>query len=196
MLRTTVLAVVLVVVAGCAHAPGSYVWIDDFSEPPSGAAEYIIATDDVVNVRVFGQESMSGRARVREDGKISLPFLHDVSAAGVTPVTLSTQLQTQLKTFILNPEVTVSLEEPRQVSVSVLGEVLRPGIYRLEPTAGVLQAVASAGGFTNFAGRDLFVIRKVEGKPTRIRFDYGALVDGRGTGIGFRLKPSDVVIAE
>ncbi len=194
MLRKT--PFILLAAAACAHAPGSYVWIDDFNEPPSQAAEYIIATDDVVNVRVFGQDAMSGRARVREDGKISLPFLHDVSAAGVTPVTLSTQLQTQLRTFILNPVVTVSLEEPRQISVSVLGEVPRPGIYRLEPTAGVLQAVASAGGFTNFAARDLFVIRSVEGKPTRIRFDYGALVDGRGTGIGFRLKPSDVVIVE
>ncbi|MBL8957999.1 MAG: polysaccharide biosynthesis/export family protein [Myxococcaceae bacterium] len=194
MLRKTLLAAV-VVVAGCAHSGGSYVWIDDFNEPTT-TAEYIIATDDVVNVRVFGQDAMSGRARVREDGKISLPFLHDVPAAGITPVSLSTQLQTQLKTFILNPVVTVSLEETRQVSVSVLGEVPRPGIYRLEPTAGVLQAVASAGGFTNFASRDLFVIRNVEGKPTRIRFDYGALVDGRGTGIGFRLKPSDVVIVE
>jgi len=193
MLRTLPM---LLLAASCAHSGGNYVWIDDFNEPAAPAADYVISTDDVVNVRVFGQDAMSARARVREDGKISLPFLHDVSAAGVTPVTLSTQLQTQLRTFILNPVVTVSLEEPRQISVSVLGEVPRPGIYRLEASAGVLQAVASAGGFTNFASRDLFVIRNVEGKPTRIRFDYGALIDGRGTGIGFRLKPSDVVIVE
>jgi polysaccharide export outer membrane protein len=184
----------LLLASGCAHPAGTYVWIDDFQEPPVKETEYVIATDDVVNVRVFGQENMSGRARVREDGKISLPFLHDVSAAGVTPVVLSNQLQEQLRSFIVNPVVTVSLEEARQVSVSVLGEVLHPGVYRLDPTAGVLQAVATGGGFTNFASRDLFVIRRVADKPTRIRFDYSALVDGRGQGIGFRLKPSDVVI--
>ena len=182
--------------AACAHAPGSYVWVDDFHEPPQPLAEYIINVDDVVDVRVFGQEGMSARARVRQDGKISLPFLHDVSAAGITPVTLSNQLTTQLRTFIMNPVVTVSLEEARQVSVSVLGEVARPGVYRLQSTAGVLQAVASAGGFTNFASKHLFVIRNVTGKPTRIRFDYQALATGRGQGIGFRLKPLDVVIVE
>ncbi|MBK7858955.1 MAG: polysaccharide export protein [Archangiaceae bacterium] len=196
MLRSTLLCLAVVVTAGCAHSSGSYVWIDDFQDPPAKNDDYVIATDDVVNVRVFGQDNMSGRAKVREDGKISLPFVHDVSAAGVTPVMLSTQLQDQLKNFIVNPVVTVSLEEARQVSVSVLGEVLHPGVYRLEPTAGVLQSIASAGGFTNFSSRDVYVIRQIDEKPTRIRFDYSALVEGRGQGIGFRLKPGDVVIID
>jgi polysaccharide export outer membrane protein len=187
----------LLLSVSCAHHAGSYVWVDDFQEPPQTESDYVIATDDVVNVRVFGQENMSARAKVRDDGKISLPFLRDVNAAGFTPVTLSTQLQTRLKSFIVNPVVTVSLEEQRQISVSVLGEVLRPGVYRLEPSAGVLQAIASAGGFTNFAAKDLYVIRQSDDMPpTRVRFDYGALVDGRGQGIGFRVKAGDVVIVE
>lgn len=196
MLRSIIPSLAVLMFAGCVHNPGTYVWIDDFQEPPRQEADYVISTDDIVNIRVFGQDNMSARARVREDGKISLPFLHDVNAAGFTPVVLSTALQSKLKSFIVNPVVTVSLEEARQVSVSVLGEVLHPGVYRLEPTAGVLQAIASAGGFTNFASRALFVIRNIDDKPTRIRFDYPALVDGRGQGIGFRLKPSDVVIVE
>lgn len=194
MLRTAL--VCLFVVAGCAHTSGSYVWIDNFQEPPAQDDGYVISTDDVVNVRVFGQDNMSARAKVREDGKISLPFLHDVNAAGFTPVVLSTDLQSKLKNYIVNPVVTVSLEEQRQVSVSVLGEVLRPGVYRLEPTAGVLQAIASGGGFTNFANKNLFVIRQIDGQPTRIRFDYGALAEGRGQGIGFRLKSGDVVMVD
>ncbi len=194
MIRSITLA--LVVLAGCAHNPGTYVWVDNFQEPPAQQNEYVISPDDVVNVRVFGQDNMSARAKVREDGMISLPFLHDVSAAGVTPVVLSSQLQQKLKNYIVNPVVTVSLEEQRQVGVSVLGEVLRPGVYRLEPTAGVLQAIASSGGFTNFANKDLFVIRQIDGQPTRIRFDYGALAEGRGQGIGFRLKSGDVVLVE
>jgi polysaccharide biosynthesis/export protein len=194
MIRSITLA--LVVLAGCAHNPSTYVWVDNFQEPPAQQNEYVISPDDVVNIRVFGQDNMSARAKVREDGMISLPFLHDVNAAGVTPVVLSNQLQQQLKNYIVNPVVTVSLEEQRQVSVSVLGEVLRPGVYRLEPTAGVLQAIASSGGFTNFASKDLFVIRKIEGQPTRIRFDYGALAEGRGQGIGFRLKSGDVVLVD
>lgn len=195
MLRSALLSL-FVLATGCAHTSGTYVWIDNFQEPPVQGDEYVISTDDVVNIRVFGQENMSARAKVREDGKISLPFLHDVNAAGFTPVVLSNQLQGQLKNFIVNPVVTVSLEEQRQVSISVLGEVLRPGVYRLEATAGVLQAIASSGGFTNFANKNLFVIRKVDGQPTRIRFDYGALAEGRGQGIGFRLKSGDVVIVD
>jgi polysaccharide export outer membrane protein len=187
----------ILLLCACAHSSSSYVWIDDFQEPPRHVdADYVISIDDVVNVRVYGQENLSARAKVREDGKISLPFLHDVSAAGMTPVVLSAHLQSSLQRYIVNPIVTVSLEEARHVSVSVLGEVLHPGIYRLEPTAGVLQAVASSGGFTMFAARDLFVIRNTAAKPVRIRFEYQALVDGRGRGFGFRLEPADVVIVE
>jgi polysaccharide biosynthesis/export protein len=171
--------------------------VDDYTDAqPDG--EYVIRQGDLVNIRVFGQEAMSARSRVRADGKISLPFLNDVTAAGFTPVVLSAQLQTRLKDFINNPVVTISLEEIRQVPVSVLGEVPRPGIYNLDPNAGVLQAVAAAGGFTNFASKDLFVLRSPPdgGAPQRIRFSYDALAQASGKGAAFKLRPGDVLIVE
>jgi polysaccharide export outer membrane protein len=183
---------------GCKHDPGVFTWVDDYSDAIPVDSEYVIRPGDLVNVRVFGQESMSGRSRVRADGKISMPFLNDVIAAGFTPVILSAQLQTRLKDFINNPVVTISLEEVRQVPVSVLGEVLRPGVYNFDPSAGVLQAIASAGGFSNFASRDIFLMRTALGadKPQRIRFDYEQVVRAQGRGAAFRLKAGDVLIVE
>ncbi|MBK7862780.1 MAG: polysaccharide biosynthesis/export family protein [Archangiaceae bacterium] len=184
--------------AACRHDTGAFVWVDDFKQEARPDGEYVIRPGDLVSVRVYGQDNMSARSRVRTDGKISLPFLNDVTAAGFTPVVLSAQLQTRLKDFINNPMVTISLEELRPVPVSVLGEVPRPAVYTLDPNAGVLQAVAAAGGFTNFAGRDLYVLRASRdgSPPQRIRFDYDAVAQARGSGASFKLRPGDVLIVE
>jgi polysaccharide export outer membrane protein len=105
---------------------------------------------------------------------------------------LSQQLATRFKEYVNNPIVTVSLEEVRPVPVSVLGEVPKPGIYQLEPTCGVLQAVAAAGGFTPFANKDVFVLRNAQ----RIRFDFDKVQQCEGRGSQFRLKAGDVLIVE
>lgn len=181
---------------------GEYVWVDDLPPSPRQVeSEYVISSGDVISVRVWGQEAMSARARVRTDGKISLPFLNDVEAAGVSPTVLAKRLQARLKEFLANPVVTVSLEERKLLPVPVLGEVTRKGTYDLEPGSGVLQALAAAGGMTEYASRSrIFVIRPntaVEGAPAmRIRFDYEQLTRATGRGPGFRLQPGDVVVVE
>jgi polysaccharide export outer membrane protein len=181
---------------------GEYVWVDDLPPTPRQVeSEYVISTGDVISVRVWGQEAMSARARVRTDGKISLPFLNDVDAAGVPPTVLAKRLQARLKEFIVNPVVTVSLEERKLLPIPVLGEVTRKGTYDLEPGSGVLQALAAAGGMTEYASRTrIFVIRPnadVEGAPAmRIRFDYDQLTRATGRGPAFRLQPGDVVVVE
>ncbi len=197
-MRAAALCLTLLSISACRHDPGSFVWVDDFRDVAPVEGDYVMHPGDLVSVRVFGQEAMSTHSRVRADGKISMPFLNDVTAAGFTPVVLSAQLQTRLKDFINNPVVTISLEEGRQVSVSVLGEVLRPGNVTLDPSAGVLQLIAAAGGFTNFASRDLFVLRTLPGadKATRIRFDYDVVTRAQGKGAAFRLKAGDVLIVE
>lgn len=179
--------------AACSHT-GAFVWIEDFplpAEPPS----YVIAAGDTLNVRVWNQEGMSAHARVRDDGKISLPFLNDVVAEGYTPNVLSSQLQTRLKDFINTPVVTVSLEQRRPVTVSVAGEVIRPGIFILEPGAGVLHALVSAGGLTQYADElRIFVVRP---KPAaRIRFTYPSLTRSAGKASSFRLQPGDAIVVE
>ncbi|MBS1152532.1 MAG: wza3 [Myxococcaceae bacterium] len=198
-MKTTRLWLLLpLVLTACRHDPGVFVGADEYVAPSSSDGEYVIRPGDVLNVRVFQQDNMSARARVRNDGKISLPFLNDVTAAGFTPVVLGAQLQTRLKDFINNPVVTVSLEEVRQLSISVLGEVPRPGIYPLDVGSGVLQALAAAGGFTNFAYRDVYVMRLMPfgEKPLRIRFDYQKLTRAEGKAAVFALRSGDTVLVE
>lgn len=191
-------AATTVLVLACGRH-GSFIPVEEY---PASAQdpEYRIAPGDVLAVRVWNQESMSNaHARVRDDGKISVPFLQDVEVAGTTPGELSQRLQTKLKTYVVNPVVTITVEEVRALRVSVLGEVSHPGQYELERNAGVLAAVAAAGGLTDYAHRNsLFVLRNnpdAKG-PTRIRFRYASLVGGERPASSFRLRPGDVVVVE
>lgn len=197
MTRSLALCLTVLAAAGCYTPKGAFVAVDDFVLPAAG--DYVIAAGDSLQVRVFQQEAMSARVRVRNDGKVSLPMVNDVMAAGRTPTELANDLQAKLKSFINNPVVTVSLEESRPLSVSVLGEVVRPGVVTLDAGAGVLQALAAAGGLNDFAHRDgLFVLRKVPGEavPTRIRFTWDGLTRGEGKAARFTLLAGDVVVAE
>jgi polysaccharide biosynthesis/export protein len=190
-------AALLVAVGGCANL-GQYTWVDQYRDPqpPAKPTPYVLAPGDVVQVRVFNQEGMSARTRVRSDGKISLPFLNDVEAEGLEPKVLAQQLQVRLKDFINDPVVTVSVEEPRQMQIVVVGEVSHPGVIGLPPAAGVLPALVLAGGLTDFAHDDrIFVVRR-DPAPARIRFTYRSLLAAGGAAGAFRLTPGDVVVVE
>src|SRR5256885_16243352 len=140
------LAIAVSLVCGCASL-GQYTWVNDYPEqPPQVENEYVIKPADVLQIRVFNQEGMSARAKVRNDGKISLPFLNDVTAAGHSPNSFAKELQVKLKEFIKVPVVTVSLEETRPVMVSVLGEVAKQGGYQVEAGTGGRPLLAHAGG--------------------------------------------------
>src|SRR5262245_59166662 len=102
---------------------GKYVWVEDYTPPPMSAGTYVIQPSDMLNIRVYNQPEMSARERVRPDGKITLPFLYDVQAAGLKPNDLAQELETRLKEFLVNPRVTVTVEEAKQLSISVVGEV-------------------------------------------------------------------------
>jgi polysaccharide biosynthesis/export protein len=183
-------------VVGCAHI-GPYVWVDDYPAS-SDVEDYRIAAGDTLSVVVFGQERMSARERVRQDGKVSLPLLQDVPAAGRSPAALAVEIQGLLKGFFANvpPTVTVAVAEARPLVVPVLGEVAHPGQYTLEKGAGVLDALAAGGGFTEFAHRDrIFVLRR-QPKLMRIRTTFEALSRGQGKATAFRLQPGDVVVVE
>jgi polysaccharide export outer membrane protein len=147
-------------------------------------------------VVVYRQEGMTSRERVREDGKVSLPLIRDVQAAGLTTSELSEQIQNRLKDYINVPAVTVAVVETRPLVVPVLGEVAHPGQYTMEKGAGVLDALAAAGGFTEFAHRDrIFVLRR-QPKLTRIRTTFEALSRGQGRAGALRLQAGDVVVVE
>jgi len=187
-------------VGSCASLP-PFQWVDDVPEKPEvSSSSYRVDVRDVISVRVWNQEAMSlERARVREDGKISLPFLKDVSVVGMTPNELSEKLQKALVAFIVDPVVTVTLDEPAPLTVSVLGEVTTAGAYTMPRPSGVLHAIASAGGLTPYASREgIYVLRRITPTlpPTRIRFRYRDLTSGGTRASDFRLQPGDVVVVE
>lgn len=187
----------LVLLGACATGGGPSIPVNEYQEPPVPAQPgYVIQSGDILQVRVFNQPDMSARVRVRDDGKISIPFLNDVTAVGLTPNALAQQLQTRLKEFINAPVVTISLEEARPFSVPVIGEVTKAGVYALPPGAGVLQALAAAGGLTQYASKDkIFVVRDT---PTRarIRFEFDQLTQAEGKAATFRLRLGDTVVVE
>lgn len=201
--RHTLVTLALLVASGaavaCRTVGGASVPVEQFPAP-SPDSEYRVAAGDVLAIRVWNQESMSNpRARVRDDGKISVPFLQDVEVVGTTPTELSQRLQTKLKTYVVNPVVTVTVEEMRPLRVSVLGEVTHPGQYELEHGAGVLAALAAGGGLTDYAHRDsIFVIRSAPDAkaPVRIRFRWAALAGAESRAAAFRLRAGDVVVVE
>lgn len=194
-----VFALAAFLVSACGPT-GRYIRAEDLPPAPADA-EYRVARGDVLGIRVWNQDNMSvERTRVREDGRVSMPFLQDVPAAGSTPSELSQRLQAQLKTYVVNPVVTVTVVEMQPLRVSVTGEVTRPGVYDLDRGAGVLSALAAAGSFTEFAHRDrIFVLRHgaAPADPViRIRFEYEALTRADRRSAAFRLQLGDVVVVE
>ncbi len=198
MARPVHVAVVgVLALAACAHSSGGYIWVDSYTAPPRAPHhEYVIGVGDQISVRVYNQDGMSARQRVRADGKISLPFLNDVPAAGMTTVALAAEIQKGLKAFVVNPVVTVSLEEARPFEVFVVGEVTRPGRYVLEGGGSVLQAIAAAGGLSPFAVRDRIFVVRPDPTPVRIRFRYDALTRLEGRAAAFALKNGDSIVVE
>ena len=188
----------LLAAAGCRHT-GAYVWVDQYRAGKPAEPGYQLGSGDLVSVRVLGHDEMSSRVRVRSDGRISLPFLDDLPVDGRRPAEIAEKLRADFRQFVLNPVVTVTVEEPRPFTVSVAGEVTRPGVYPVDPQAGVLQALASAGGLTQFAHEDqIYVLRHIaEGQPpVRIRFKYEWLEHAEGQSGMFSLLRNDLVVVE
>jgi polysaccharide export outer membrane protein len=163
--------------------------------PVAVGSEFVIGPEDLLQVSVWKNESLSRQLPVRPDGKISLPLLHDVQAAGLTPMQLRDKISTALAEFMPNPEVSVTVLEVRSYRVSVLGEVQKPGVLQLKAPTTVLEAIALAGGFRDFASPSKIVIfRKDNGGQTqRLRFNYNRAVGAAGED-NVTLRSGDVVV--
>jgi polysaccharide export outer membrane protein len=153
---------------------------------------YRIGPEDQLLISVWKNDAMSRSVLVRPDGKIAMPLLNDVQAAGLTALELRDVLTTKLKEFIPNPEVTVIVSDVRSLKVSVIGEVARPGRYELKSWATVLDALALAGGFTQYASRSKIVILHPKGKSMeKIPFNYNEV---SGKQENFYLRNGDIVL--
>jgi polysaccharide export outer membrane protein len=163
--------------------------------PRDETPAYQIGPEDVLQVSVWGNDAVSRTAPVRPDGKISLPLLNDVKAAGLTPMELREDLTRRLTEYIPNPEVSVSVAEVRSFKVSVIGAVAKPGRYELKSWATVMDVLAMAEGFTEFAARSRVVVLRSDGKQVqRLSFDYDKVASGGAGQANFYLRPADIVL--
>jgi polysaccharide biosynthesis/export protein len=182
--------------AGCGSY-GQYVWVHQRPiEPASAGARNLIGPGDLLEVQVYGDEKMSIRGRVLADGTLTVPLLGPVQVVGKRPEDLSATLEEQLKRYITVPKVTVIIQESL-ISVAVIGEVKQAGMIELVTPATVLQALAKAGGMTEYADSSgIFVLRNTGSATQRIRFKYSALTQAEPAAIRFQLKTGDVLVVE
>jgi polysaccharide export outer membrane protein len=159
------------------------------------ASDYIIGPEDMLQVSIWKNEAMSRTLPVRPDGKISLPLLHDITAAGLTPLQLRDKIAAALAEFMPNPEVSVTVMQVNSYRVSVLGEVQKPGVLQLKAPTTVLEALALAGGFRDFASPSKIVIfrKDASGQTQKLRFNYNRAVGSAGED-NVSLKSGDVVV--
>lgn len=156
---------------------------------------YIVGEADVLHVTVWKEPDISQTVVVRTDGNISLPLVNDVRVAGLTPVQIQNLIAEKLKSFLNNPQVTVTVTDIRSKRAFITGEVIRPGGYSLNSETSVLQLIAQAGGFTPFAKRDSIVVLRIEdGKSLKLKFKYKQVVQGKNTEQNIALHPGDTVV--
>ena len=158
-------------------------------------AEYKIGPQDVLRIDVWREAEVSRAVPVRPDGKISLPLLNDVQAAGLTPMKLAAVIADGLTKYINNPQVTVTVSEINSRRIYVTGEVSRAGAFPLLPNMTVLQALSSSGGFTQFAKlKNIYVLRTDNGKQVKLPFNYKDAVNGKKPEQNVLLQPGDVIV--
>src|SRR5579862_6750449 len=156
---------------------------------PGGRSDYVIGPDDTLRISVWKEPDMSVNLPVRPDGKISMPLLDDVQAAGMTPMQLGASIREKLKKYIEDPRVTVVVTAMNSQRIYVLGEVIHTGAMPLLPGMTVLQALSSAG-FTQFANlKSIYLLRVIDGKQTKMPFNYKDAIKGRSMQQNITLKP-------
>jgi polysaccharide biosynthesis/export protein len=158
-------------------------------------ADYKIGPQDVLRIDVWKENEISRTTPVRPDGRISLPLLNDVQAAGLTPTQLAGVITEGLKKFITNPQVTVGVTEINSRRVYVTGEVTKPGAFPIQSGMTVLQALTGSGGFTQFAKiKGIYVLRTENGKQVKHPFNYKDVVSGKHPELNIEVEPGDVIV--
>lgn len=157
---------------------------------------FVIGNDDVLAINVWKEPEVSKSIPVRSDGKISLPLAGEVQAAGRTPLKLEQEIAARLKNYIAEPEVTVIVQQINSQKFNILGMVNKPGSYPITNSATVLDAIALAGGFRDFAKQKaIYVLRQnADGAETRLPFNYKDVVKGKNTAQNIKLQPRDTIV--
>jgi len=171
---------------------------DVASQPTKAATEdpnYSIAPEDVLTIDVWKEPEISRTVPVRRDGKISLPLLNDLQAAGLTPTQLGSEIVEKLRATIVHPQVTVIVAQMSSLRIYVLGQVTRAGAYPLVPDMTVMQALSIAGGFTPYANmKKISVMRKENGADKIFAVNYKEVVRGRKAEQNIHLRAGDTIV--
>jgi len=173
------------------------------AEPPKKSTEeiaadsdqYIIGPEDVLHIYVWKEESLTKTVPVRMDGKISLPLVDDIQAAGLTPLQLKDALSKKLKGFVDNPTITITVMEANSFKVYVSGEVKTPGVMRIRSETTLVKLIIMVGGFTQWANqKKILIITKEKGVEKRITANYKKIIDGEAPDI--IIQRGDTVIVK
>lgn len=211
--RLLSLALVCVFLTGCAWAQAPAESQSGIQTPTSAAMasveqpmmmsvnnihndSFVIGNDDVLAINVWKEPDLSRSIPVRSDGRISLPLVGEVQAAGRTPLKLEQDIATKLQPYLEEPEVTVMVEQINSQKFNILGKVTKPGSYPLTNSATVLDAIALAGGCRDFAKQgSIYILRhNSNGGESRIAFNYKDVIKGKNTAQNIRLQPHDTIV--
>lgn len=166
------------------------------SSSKADSKSYIIGVDDVLAISVWQEPDLTRSLPVRSDGKISLPLIGEIQAAGETPLQLQHNITEGLKSYITAPTVTVIVQEINSKKFNILGQVAKPGSYSLSLASTVMDAIALAGGFRDFAKKkDIYILRQGANKnDARFHFNYKDFIKGKNPQQNIRLEPNDTII--
>ena len=163
----------------------------------SAAADptYVIGPEDGLDISVWKEPDVSRAVPVRPDGKISLPLLNDIQAAGLTPMQLQAVVTEGLKKFFTGPQVTVIVTQINSRRIYVMGEVARPGAFPMLPNMTILQALSTAGGFSQYAKLSaIYLLRTENGRQVTYPFNYKEVIRGQKPEQNIALKPGDTIV--
>src|SRR5215468_8753092 len=164
------------------------------AQPSNVPADYIIGADDTLHISVWKEPDLSETLPVRPDGKISMPLLNDITAAGLTPLQLRDEITDKLKKYVSDPRVTVVVTGMNSRRIFVTGEVQHTGPMTLLPHMTMLQALAQAG-FTQFANtKATYLLRRENGKQVKVPFNYKEVVKGNRPEQNIELRPGDTIV--
>lgn len=159
---------------------------------PSG---YVIGADDLLSIVFWKDKDMSAEARVRPDGRIALPLINEVQAAGLTPEELQKKITEESRKYMEDASITIVVREINSRRVFITGEVSKPGPYALTSPITVMQLIAVAGGLRDYAdSKNITIMRSEGGKQLSLKFNYKEVASGKNLNQNIELRPGDTVV--
>jgi polysaccharide biosynthesis/export protein len=164
-------------------------------QPETDTTHYIIGANDLLNIFVWKETDLTQDVTVMVDGRVTFPMIGEIMAKGLTVIQLKDIITEKLKNFISNPEVTVIVRESRSRMIYTIGKVTTPGPYQMQPDMTVLQALSTAGGFTEWAEtKSIMIVRRDKNKEVMFRFNYQDFISGKDLKQNIVLEPNDTIV--